>query len=111
MKTFVIFDIDGTLLYSNKADSQCFADTYEEIYQKEFPTIDWRNYPHVTDTTIFQTVIQAQFGRAVEQKEVEVFYIGVRNRRLSTDSAQEHICVKYSYAYIKINNNRRPIAN
>lgn len=73
MQTFVIFDIDGTLLYSNKMDSQCFAGTYKDIYRQDFPSIDWRKYPHVTDTTIFKTVIQEQFGRAVAPDEVEVF--------------------------------------
>ena len=73
MSTFVIFDIDGTLIYSNKVDSQCFADSYEEIYQREFPSIDWRLYPHVTDTTIFQTVIKTQFNRRVERDEVNTF--------------------------------------
>jgi len=53
-KTLVIFDIDGTLLYSNKVDSQCFADTYEELYSEPFPTIDWTKFPHVTDDTILQ---------------------------------------------------------
>lgn len=69
----VIFDIDGTLVYSNKIDSLCFAQTYEQIYQRPFPTIDWRAYPHVTDTTIFGTVIQKHFGRSPKQEEVEYF--------------------------------------
>ncbi|MEM9919315.1 MAG: HAD hydrolase-like protein [Bacteroidota bacterium] len=73
MKTLIIFDIDGTLLYSNKIDSQCFADTYESIYGKAFPSIDWHNYPHVSDTTIFDTVIQDQFGRPSTTEEVNLF--------------------------------------
>jgi len=72
-KTLVIFDIDGTLLYSNKVDSQCFADTYEELYSEPFPTIDWTKYPHVTDDTIFGTVIKDRFGRAVDADEMQVF--------------------------------------
>ena len=72
-KTLVIFDIDGTLAYSNKIDSQCFAQTYRSIYGLEFPTIDWTKYPHVTDTTIFKTVIQSHFDREVEEGEAESF--------------------------------------
>ena len=72
-KTLVIFDIDGTLVYSNKIDSQCFAQTYQRIYGLEFPTIDWTKYPHVTDTTIFKTVIRQHFDRAAEAEEMVEF--------------------------------------
>ncbi len=72
-KTLVIFDIDGTLLFSNKVDSQCFADTYEELYSDPFPTIDWTKYPHVVDDTIFGTVIQDRFGRKADHEEMQVF--------------------------------------
>ncbi len=72
-KTLIIFDVDGTLVYSNKIDSQFFADTYQTIYKKKFPTIDWRHYPHVTDHTIFNAVIQQHFNRRAEQDEIDVF--------------------------------------
>lgn len=69
-KTLVIFDIDGTLLYSNKIDSECFSETYEAQFGRAFPTIDWRKYPHVTDHTIFNTVIQEHFGRAATDEDI-----------------------------------------
>lgn len=72
-KTLVIFDIDGTLVYSDKIDSQCFAQTYREIYGFEFPTIDWTKYPHVTDTTIFKTVIRQHFDREATDVEMHEF--------------------------------------
>lgn len=71
--TLIIFDLDGTLVYSNRIDSRCFAETYLRIYGREFPSIDWHTYPHVTDTSIFSTVIRQQFDREVEPREVEVF--------------------------------------
>jgi phosphoglycolate phosphatase-like HAD superfamily hydrolase len=70
-KTLIIFDIDGTLLYSNKVDSECFAQTYEAQFGKPFPTIDWREYPHVTDHTIFNTVIEQHFGRSATPEDIE----------------------------------------
>ena len=73
MKTLLIFDIDGTLLHSNRIDSECFATTYQRIYNRPFPSINWSDYPHVTDTTIFGSVIQDQFGRAVDPEEAETF--------------------------------------
>ena len=69
----IIFDIDGTLVYSDKKDSQCFADTYQEVYQVPFPTIDWSTYPHVVDTVIFKHVIHYHFNRIPDQKEMDDF--------------------------------------
>jgi phosphoglycolate phosphatase-like HAD superfamily hydrolase len=72
-KTLIIFDVDGTLVFSNKIDSQCFAETYQAIYKKKFPSIDWRRYTHVTDHTIFNAVIQEHFKRQAEQEEIDFF--------------------------------------
>lgn len=69
-KTLVIFDIDGTLLHSNKIDSECFAETYQVQFGKTFPTIDWSKYPHVTDHVIFNTVIKQHFGRAANERDI-----------------------------------------
>lgn len=69
----IIFDVDGTLVFSEKLDSKCFATTYQEVYGLPFPTIDWRKYPHVSDTTIFKTVIQEHFNREATEEEEESF--------------------------------------
>jgi len=86
-KTLVIFDIDGTLVYSNKIDSQCFALAYQRIYGLDFPSIDWTTYPHVTDTTIFRTVIRQHFEREAEDSEMVEFQHHfvelLRERRIS----------------------------
>ena len=80
MKTLIIFDIDGTLLYSNKIDSQCFSDSYEAVFDYTFPSIDWRDYPHVTDHTIFGTVFKKQFNRLVTAEELDRFQTDFVNR-------------------------------
>ncbi|MCB0550781.1 MAG: HAD family hydrolase [Phaeodactylibacter sp.] len=90
----VIFDVDGTLIYSEKKDSLAFAATYEKIYQRPFPTIDWRTYPHVTDTTIFDSVIRRHFGRSSSEGEVTHFqkhYVSLLqdNRRAAPDDYKE----------------------
>lgn len=69
----IIFDIDGTLVYSNRVDSQCFADTYQAVYGLPFPSIDWQRYPAVSDTTIFDTVIQEHFQRRPNSTEMADF--------------------------------------
>ncbi|NRB65325.1 MAG: HAD family hydrolase [Saprospiraceae bacterium] len=67
--TLLLFDVDGTLVYSGRRDSACFAKAYEQIYQKPFPSLDWRTFPHVTDHIIFGTCIQNHFQRAYTSEE------------------------------------------
>ena len=69
----VIFDIDGTLVHSNKVDSQCFADSYQAVFHQPFPSIDWVDYPHVTDDTIFETVFEKHFSRPYTIAEKQTF--------------------------------------
>jgi len=69
----VIFDVDATLVYADKLDSKAFAQTYQAIYQQPFPSIDWKTYPHVTDDTIFNTVIQQHFQRNATLVEMDFF--------------------------------------
>lgn len=87
----IIFDLDGTLVYSDRLDSQCFAETYRHIYGRDFPSLDWHVYPHVTDTTIFSTVIRQQFDRDVIPEEVHTFQTAymdlLRRRRQATPDA------------------------
>ena len=73
MKTLILFDVDGTLIYSERRDSRCFAQTYTDLYHRPFPTIDWSKYPHVSDTTIFAHLIQQHFQRPVTSTEVAHF--------------------------------------
>lgn len=69
----IIFDVDGTLVHSGKRDSMSFAQAYEAAYGRPFPSIDWRHYPHVTDTTIFGTVIREHFQREFAEAERQAF--------------------------------------
>jgi len=69
----VIFDVDGTLVHSDRRDSRCFATTFETLYGKSFPSIDWSKFPHVTDTIIFSTVIRQYFNREPQAQEVQHF--------------------------------------
>lgn len=88
LKILVIFDVDGTLVYSDRVDSHCFADTYQQLYARPFPSIDWQRYPHVSDHVIFNCVIEEHFGRQAEEEEIHVFQNhfvqNIEERRLST---------------------------
>ncbi len=69
----IIFDVDGTLVYSDRRDSRCFAQTFEQLYSRPFPSLDWSKFPHVTDTIILDTVLQQYFQRSAAPAEVAVF--------------------------------------
>ncbi len=71
--TLIIFDIDGTLLYSNAIDSQCYAATFNRIYGQALPSLDLSSFSHVNDTTIFQELIKAAFNRPVDPDELVHF--------------------------------------
>lgn len=73
MKTLIIFDIDGTLTLSESRDSISFAESYTEVFGKDFNTIDWRQYQHVTDHTIFHSVYQEHFGQTCPPEELDRF--------------------------------------
>jgi len=73
MKTLIIFDIDGTLTLSESRDSISFADSYSEVFGRDFNTIDWRQYQHVTDHTIFHSVYQEHFGQICSPSELDRF--------------------------------------
>ncbi len=69
----VIFDVDGTLVYSERRDSRSFAEAFHLTFGQPLPSIDWHNYPHVTDTNIFHHVLDQLFGRAAIPEELEEF--------------------------------------
>lgn len=43
------------------------------VYKEPFPTIDWSKYPHVTDDTIFKTVIKEHFNRTASVEEIDSY--------------------------------------
>jgi len=72
-KTLIIFDIDGTLVTSDSRDSKAFAEAYEEYFERDFYSIDWKKYKHVTDHTIFHSVYQEHFGHVCLADELAGF--------------------------------------
>lgn len=88
---FILFDIDGTLLYSDKVDSRCFANSYEAIFGRPFPTIDWTKFAEVTDHVIFRTAFHDHFGRfptELERVAFETHYLAALRSARSANPAQ-----------------------
>ncbi|MEM7105018.1 MAG: HAD hydrolase-like protein [Bacteroidota bacterium] len=77
-KTLVIFDIDGTLLFSNKEDSRIFARAFRKEFGFEAHSIDWHEFPHVTDTTILEVMFKKQgvpFPSVERLEEFKDYYV------------------------------------
>ena len=72
-KILIIFDIDGTLVNSDSRDSKAFADSYQEFFKRDFYSIDWKKYKHVTDHTIFHSVYEEHFGHACSVDQLDGF--------------------------------------
>jgi phosphoglycolate phosphatase-like HAD superfamily hydrolase len=93
-KTLIIFDIDGTLVTSDSRDSKAFAESYQEYFDKDFYSIDWRKYEHVTDHTIFHSVYRDHFGHPCSVEDMHGFqdhYINklTTNRQENPDHYRE----------------------
>jgi len=73
MKTFVIFDIDGTLLHSNKIDSLIFKRVFEATFGFEMQSLDWHDYPHCTDTSILGALFDREGVARPSSVRIEAF--------------------------------------
>ena len=59
----VIFDIDGTLTQTTKADEECFVRSLAEVCGFGEVDTDWSHYKHATDSGILQEIYEAHAGR------------------------------------------------
>jgi len=73
MKTLIIFDIDGTLLHSNKIDSLIFKHVFETTFGFEMQSVDWRDYPHCTDTAIVGALFDRRGERRPSAAKMQAF--------------------------------------
>lgn len=67
----ILFDIDGTLIDSIKADDACFIQTFSELYKIDLAGVDWNSFPHVTDSGLTHEIFQRFFQRAPREEEVQ----------------------------------------
>jgi len=66
----VMFDIDGTLTASNRADDACFVQASADVFGFTQVDSDWSTYPHCTDTGILATLCERRLGRPPAAAEV-----------------------------------------
>jgi phosphoglycolate phosphatase-like HAD superfamily hydrolase len=58
----VVFDIDGTLTQTMKADEECFVRSLVEVCGFSDVDTDWLRYKHATDSGIFREIHEIRIG-------------------------------------------------
>ncbi|MEO1452030.1 MAG: HAD hydrolase-like protein [Bacteroidota bacterium] len=67
----IIFDIDGTLVDSIRADDACFIQAFWELHQIDLNGADWNSFPHVTDSGLTTAIFQEYLRREPTSEEVK----------------------------------------
>lgn len=68
-----IFDIDGTLLNTNRVDSDCFIWAFAEEFSISDFDLDWSKYEYATNSGIVRAIFQRVFHRTPEELEIRRF--------------------------------------
>jgi phosphoglycolate phosphatase-like HAD superfamily hydrolase len=82
----VIFDIDGTLTQTMKADAECFLNSLADVCGFRDVDTDWSRYKHATDAGVFHEIYEARVGRPPSPMEVSQFrqhFVGLLGRASS----------------------------
>jgi phosphoglycolate phosphatase-like HAD superfamily hydrolase len=72
-RTFVLFDVDGTLVDSIALENACFQGAVAELLGVEAIDTDWSSYRHTTDPGVFIEIYQRHVGRLPTMPEVNSF--------------------------------------
>jgi phosphoglycolate phosphatase-like HAD superfamily hydrolase len=69
----VIFDVDGTLTQTMKADEECFVRSLAEVCGFGDVDTDWSRYKHATDSGVFHEIYESRTGRSPSPSEISLF--------------------------------------
>src|SRR6266699_5925698 len=69
----IIFDIDGTLTRTMKADEECFVRSLAEVCGFNDVDTDWSHYKHATDTGVLRQIYESRAGRSPLPSEISRF--------------------------------------
>ncbi|HXA20557.1 MAG TPA: HAD hydrolase-like protein [Thermoanaerobaculia bacterium] len=64
-----LFDIDGTLTASNEIDSECFSESFRDVFGIDIDT-NWDAYEHTTDRGIATEGLRRAHGREPAEHEL-----------------------------------------
>jgi phosphoglycolate phosphatase-like HAD superfamily hydrolase len=70
---FFLFDIDNTLVYSDGRDSHAFASAFSELFDRPLPSVQWQDYPQVTDQAIVEHIFDRYLGRPPVPEEIDAW--------------------------------------
>jgi phosphoglycolate phosphatase-like HAD superfamily hydrolase len=68
----VIFDIDGTLCYSQSADDICFITAFKKAANIEINNTDWNSYEHATEYSIACKLITKELDKRADPVLLEL---------------------------------------
>ena len=69
----VIFDVDGTLTQTMKAEEACFVRSLAEVCGFRDVDTDWSRYKHATDSGVFHEIHETRTGRPPSPIEIYRF--------------------------------------
>ncbi len=64
-----IFDIDGTLTATSKADADCYVQVFKDQFNLEIANGDWDRFKHYTDSGIMAEIFDEEYGREPTAQE------------------------------------------
>lgn len=94
----VIFDIDGTLTQTMKADADFFMRSLAEVCGFREVDTDWSRYKHATDSGVFHEIYEARIGWSPSPLTISQFrehFVGLLARASSkalSQPSQERLC-------------------
>lgn len=65
----VVFDIDGTLVDSVKADDECFIQSFQDLHNIDLSGADWNDFTHVTDSGLTAEIFETHLNRRPTESE------------------------------------------
>ena len=69
----VMFDIDGTLTDTTRADEVCFVQALRDVFGFTGISMDWASYPHCTDSGILEELFQQRLGHSPLPAHISAF--------------------------------------
>ena len=87
----VIFDIDGTLTQTMKADEECFVRSLSEVCGFSDVDTNWSRYKHATDSGVFHEIYECYAGRSPSLNEILRFRQHFISLLVSSEAALEAV--------------------